>query len=201
MNALIVIAHPHTGSLTHALATEFQLGLEEAGHTAELSDLYAMHFNPCMSEDEFLRETCRTPDRPIEADVEAEHAKILRADALAIFYPLWWTDCPAILKGWFDRVHSREFAYKYEGGKHVVPDSYRGVKKAYVFCAAGRSNEDLDGCGMTASMKQLMINDRLLGVGVQSAEFVLYGSANSGDEGLAKCYLGKTRELGRSLGQ
>ncbi|HEU4532495.1 MAG TPA: NAD(P)H-dependent oxidoreductase, partial [Polyangiaceae bacterium] len=44
-------------------------------------------------------------------DVAREQAKLLRADALILQFPLWWFSMPAILKGWVDRVYAYGFAY------------------------------------------------------------------------------------------
>lgn len=39
-----------------------------------------------------------------------EQAKLRRADAVIIQFPLWWYGVPAILKSWFDRVFVSGFA-------------------------------------------------------------------------------------------
>lgn len=46
MHVLIVYAHPNPKSFCHAVLERFQSGLIEAGHTSELLDLYALHFDP-----------------------------------------------------------------------------------------------------------------------------------------------------------
>jgi NAD(P)H dehydrogenase (quinone) len=46
MNILTIYAHPSSRSFCHAILEEFSRGLVEAGHTNEVVDLYAMHFNP-----------------------------------------------------------------------------------------------------------------------------------------------------------
>jgi len=46
MNVLIVYAHPNPKSFCHAVLQEFTLGLGEAGHTATVVDLHAIHFDP-----------------------------------------------------------------------------------------------------------------------------------------------------------
>jgi NAD(P)H dehydrogenase (quinone) len=53
---------------------------------------------------QYERETSFAPSLPVPADVEVEQGKIDHADALAFVYTVWWSDCPAKLKGWFDRV-------------------------------------------------------------------------------------------------
>ena len=47
----------------------------------------------------------------LTADVVAEQAKLLWADALILAFPLWWLSMPAILKGWVDGVYAYGFAY------------------------------------------------------------------------------------------
>lgn len=46
MKVLIVYAHPNPKSFCHAILEQFTQGLTEAGHTFEIIDLYAIHFNP-----------------------------------------------------------------------------------------------------------------------------------------------------------
>jgi NAD(P)H dehydrogenase (quinone) len=46
MKVLVVYAHPNPKSFCHAILEQFTQGLAEAGHTFEIIDLYAIHFNP-----------------------------------------------------------------------------------------------------------------------------------------------------------
>jgi NAD(P)H dehydrogenase (quinone) len=46
MKILTVFAHPNPKSFCHAVLRQFTKGLEEAGHTSEVVDLYAIHFDP-----------------------------------------------------------------------------------------------------------------------------------------------------------
>ena len=48
--------------------------------------------------------------------------KISNADRLIFIYPVWWNTMPAILKGFFDRVFTAGFAYRY---KPVIPAMIR----------------------------------------------------------------------------
>ena len=46
MRVLTVFAHPQPKSFCHAILEEFTRGLKDAGHTSEVVDLYAIHFDP-----------------------------------------------------------------------------------------------------------------------------------------------------------
>jgi NAD(P)H dehydrogenase (quinone) len=46
MKVLTVYAHPNPKSLCNAILQQFTKGLEEAGHTSEVVDLYAIKFDP-----------------------------------------------------------------------------------------------------------------------------------------------------------
>ena len=51
MYVLIVFAHPKRhGSFIHSILTEFIRGLEEAGHSYEIVDLYRIGFNQVFRE-------------------------------------------------------------------------------------------------------------------------------------------------------
>ncbi|GGA87231.1 NAD(P)H dehydrogenase (quinone) [Brucella endophytica] len=109
MHALIVVSHPKKDALTHAVAKEVAAGITAGGqNTAEIADLAGEGFDPRYSEKDvatFLRHT------PAPSDVVAEQARVDRADALVLVYPVYWWSFPGLLKGWVDRVFSNGWAY------------------------------------------------------------------------------------------
>lgn len=131
MNVLIVFAHPDGQSLNGALK-DISVGiLEQNGHKVEVSDLYKKKFKAIADQDDFL--VLKNPKRfnyiseqyhalinkTFAADIVEEQRLVTWADLIIFQYPMWWTDAPAILKGWFDRVFSYSFAYgpgRYEEG-------------------------------------------------------------------------------------
>lgn len=50
MHILVVYCHPSKNSFTHAVKESFVKGLEDAGYSYEISDLYEENFCPAMSE-------------------------------------------------------------------------------------------------------------------------------------------------------
>lgn len=122
-HVLIVYAHPEPASLNGALKDAARAHLLARGHRVEVSDLYAMGWKAAVDAADFPQRDAsarlRVPKDShaafaggaLTADVRAEQAKLLRADALVLQFPLWWYSMPAILKGWFDRVYSYGFGY------------------------------------------------------------------------------------------
>lgn len=108
MHALIVVAHPDPGSLSHAVAQALADGVSNAGHTAEIADLAGEGFDPRFSLND-LSVHRREIAQP--ADIAAEQARVDRADALVLVYPIYWWSMPALLKGWVDRVFANGWAY------------------------------------------------------------------------------------------
>jgi NAD(P)H dehydrogenase (quinone) len=53
MNILTVYAHPNPKSFCHAILQQFTKGLEDAGHTSKVVDLYAIHFDPVFRINDF----------------------------------------------------------------------------------------------------------------------------------------------------
>jgi NAD(P)H dehydrogenase (quinone) len=123
MNVMIVYAHPEHRSLNGSLHSVMVEHLERAGHEVVVSDLYAMHWKSQLDADDFPERDPEAPFQPMRdsglafgqgtqsRDVAEEQAKLMRADALILQFPLWWFTMPAILKGWVDRVYAYGFAY------------------------------------------------------------------------------------------
>ena len=198
MHIYIVFAHPSHNSFTYNVLTAFTNGLLDAGHTFEVGDLYEMNFKTDMDREEYARETGLDPDAPVSLDVKAEQEKIDRAGAIVFVYPIWWSDCPAKLKGWFDRVWSYGYAYRYdEEGEHST--SRVEMEKALVLCPAGHPVEFLEEIGIAESMRRIILNDRLLGVGVKEAEMVILGGMMLNDEAIRDANLKRAFKLGKSF--
>ncbi|MBS7776519.1 NAD(P)H-dependent oxidoreductase [Acidovorax sp. CCYZU-2555] len=110
MHALIVVSHPDSQSLTHAVANAFAQGVAAAGeHTTEIADIAAEGFDPAFNQNDrsayFLQS-------PLPGDIVREQARIDRADALVLVYPIYWWSFPGQLKGWIDRVFTNGWAYE-----------------------------------------------------------------------------------------
>ncbi|MHC8376723.1 NAD(P)H-dependent oxidoreductase [Pseudomonas sp. MDT1-16] len=112
MHALIVVAHHDPRSLTQSLAAQVAQGitLDDPGHTIEIADLSAEGFDPRFSAADLA---VHHREAPPPADVVAEQARIDRADALVLVYPVYWWSMPALLKGWIDRVFANGWAFDF----------------------------------------------------------------------------------------
>jgi NAD(P)H dehydrogenase (quinone) len=117
MHALIVVAHHDPQSLTHSIALQAAAGLTSAGHTVEIADLAAEGFDPRYgAADQRVHRSRAQPP----ADVLAEQARIDRADALVLAFPIYWWSMPGLLKGWVDRVFVNGWAIDYGPDSPVV---------------------------------------------------------------------------------
>ena len=116
MNISIILGHPTPGSFNHAIAGAARAALEQAGHGVWFHDLYAEHFDP-------VAQTAELPkDSPLPPDLARHCEEISRADGIVIVHPNYWSQPPAILKGWLDRVLRPGLAYQF------VPDGQGGGK-------------------------------------------------------------------------
>ena len=154
MKVFIVYCHPSNKSFTYTVKDSFIKGLENTGHSYEVSDLYADSFNPVMSEDEYIREGFYQIEKPIAEDVKKEQHKINNADIIVFIYPDFWTASPAMLEGWFQRVWTYGFAYGNE-------PSMRILKKAMFLITMGGSLNDEIRRAQLEAMKTVMVGDRI----------------------------------------
>ena len=197
MHVYILFTHPSKESFNRHVLEAFVKGLRDSGHTFEVNDLYDTNFKSEMDPDQYLREVGLDPDAPIPDDVKMEQEKVNRADVLAFIYPVWWSDCPAKLKGWFDRVWTYGYAYLYDESeeRHTKIE----IEKAIVICSAGHTVEHLEEIGIAESMRRIMLNDRLLGLGVKAAKMEILGGMMPGDNTFKKINLEKAYDLGKNL--
>ena len=108
-----------------------------------------------MTEEEYLRDAYYRTSSDVAEDILAEQEKINSSDAIVFMYPVFWSEAPAKLVGWFDRVWSYGFAY----GERTM----KVLDKALVLCSVGNPRETLERFGFLESMKKVMLGDRLFG--------------------------------------
>lgn len=151
MNALIVLAHPNPKSFNRAVAQTVNDELVKNGAQVKLKDLYAMHWNPVLSPEDFKG----FHDGNLPADLMAEQADVKWADVVIMIAPVWWTSVPAILKGYIDRVFSLGFAYEYTA---TGPRGKLTDKKGLLITTSGADEASSNANGMVASLKRSLLD-------------------------------------------
>ncbi|PSS58567.1 NAD(P)H-dependent oxidoreductase [Pseudomonas sp. BBP2017] len=146
MNVLIVHAHPEPQSFTAALRDKAVETFQAQGHQVQVSDLYAMNWNPVASAEDFgsrenpeylvyaLEQRLGVKSGSIADDIQQELDKLLWADLVVLNFPIFWFSAPAILKGWIDRVLVSGVCY---GGKRFYDQGGLVGKKALVTVTLG----------------------------------------------------------------
>jgi putative NADPH-quinone reductase len=193
MKAFIVYCHPSEDSFTRNMRDAFIKGITDSGNEYIMSDLYKMNFDATMTEKEYLRDANYRDTKDIADDILAEHEKINSADVLVFIYPVFWTEAPAKLVGWFDRVWSYGFAY---GDRNM-----KMLDKAMILCSAGNPIERLEQFGLLNSMKKVMLGDRLFGR-AKKTEFIVFDNTSRENELREKNWnqnLEKAYEKGKTL--
>lgn len=112
IDTLIVYCHPYEMSLSAAVLTAVEAGLDRAGRSFEVCDLYADGFDPVL----------RAPDLALYGEggtndelVRRYQGQLSRARHLVLVAPVWWNDIPAMLKGWIDKVMLVGFSWEATG--------------------------------------------------------------------------------------
>jgi len=146
MHVLTILDHPNSSSFSAAVAQRFNAGAEAAGHTVELGDLHAEGFDPRWS----MSDVRSDAGSVVPTDVLNEQARIARADAICLVFPLYWWGMPAMTKGWVDRVWSWGWAYD------QLDDPERSLQRArtgVLLIPAGARSDEMEDEGYQAALE------------------------------------------------
>jgi NAD(P)H dehydrogenase (quinone) len=196
MNVLLVYAHPEPTSFTGALKDAGVATLRQAGHTVEVSDLYAETFNPVAGRHDFeavanaerfhyqTEQAYAQETRGFVSDLVREQQRFLNADLVIWLYPIWWGGMPAILKGWFDRVLA--FGFAYADGRRFDRGFF--PKKRGLLClSTGGTRERFSASGVYGDIRTVLWPAQRLMIeylGMEALEpFVAYGAPRVDDAG------------------
>lgn len=161
----IVHAHPEPQSFNGALTRHARQTLEGAGHQVQVSDLYAMKFDPVSDRRNFttvkdsayykqqIEELHASESGGFAPDIRAELEKLDWCDALVFQFPLWWFSVPAILKGWVDRVFA--MGRIYGGGKWYDNGAFKG-KRALLSLTTGGPESIYSEAGLNGNIHDIL---------------------------------------------
>lgn len=165
MNILIVHAHNEEQSFSTSMKNVAAQELTAQGHLVEVSDLYAMGWNPVASASDFESRT--NPDYLIYAleqrhnhklgtlskDIQQELQKLMKADLVIFNFPIYWFSAPAIMKGWFDRVLVSGVVY---GGLRFYDKGGLSGKKAMLSLTIGGQPHMLQNGGIHGPLNDML---------------------------------------------
>lgn len=148
IDTLIVYCHPYETSLSAAVLTAVEAGLDRAGRSFEVCDLYADGFDPVL----------RAPDLALYGEggtndelVRRYQGQLSRARHLVLIAPVWWNDIPAMLKGWIDKVMLVGFSWEATG--HGLSGTLgRVIESVDVFTTSAEPTEHLRAAIMATLM-------------------------------------------------
>jgi NAD(P)H dehydrogenase (quinone) len=184
LNVLVVFDHPRRDSFCGTVLDSLVGGLAAAGHRAELADLRAEGFDPRLPpEDE---PDWNDADKVYSDAVLAEQSRMLRNDALAFVFPVWWWSLPATTKGWIDRVWNNGWAYGARKLKH---------RKALLLATAAGNAESYAKRGYDQAMRVQILTGTMEYCGIPESELHLLFDALDDREARDR-HLAKARQLG-----
>ena len=186
LNVLVVFDHPRRDSFCGAVLDSLLGGLRAAGHAAEIADLRAEGFDPRLPPAD--EPDWEDADKVYSDAVVAEQARMLRNDALAFVFPVWWWSLPATTKGWIDRVWNNGWAY----GARTLPH-----KKALLLGTAAGSAKSYAKRGYDQAMRVQVVTGMMEYCGIPESELHLLFDVLDGTEARTR-HLAKVRELGES---
>lgn len=167
MNILYVFAHQEAKSFNSTLKEAAITHLEKKGHAVRLSDLYAMEFKPVLDRTDFLQPERTDVFNPFleqmnaskkgtfAPDIMTEMEKVKWADLLIFQFPIYFTNMPAILKGWIDRVFAPGFAFNPATQSAYETGLLKG-KKAMIITSAGAEEEWYSEGGQHGDIRELL---------------------------------------------
>ena len=110
-------------------------------------------------------------------------------------YPVFWTEAPAKLVGWFDRIWTTGFAYRPEPTMKVL-------EKALFIVCAGKSMKSLIETGEKSAMETVMLGDRIRDR-AKEKEMVIFDSISHWNEEARSenipLHLSKAYEMGMNF--
>ncbi|WP_125711949.1 NAD(P)H-dependent oxidoreductase [Companilactobacillus kedongensis] len=185
----IIYVHPYTGSYNHAILSTLTKHFDETEQSYQIIDLYKDNFEPRFSAEELkMYGRGETPYKL----VKSYQQKISKSNELIFITPIWWHNVPAELKGFFDKVMLKHFAYEDQPWKGLL--TY--ISKATVITTSTITKEYLinkSGNPIQGNLINRTFAD--LGINPQNTNWIHFGKVNLTTDSVRKQFLNNLPEL------
>lgn len=182
----IIVGHSRRGTFCDAVAESYRRGALAGGHEVDLLATAAMTFDPILH---FGYEQIQ----PLEPDLQAALAVMLRADHLVIVFPLWLGTLPAILKGFLERVLQPDLVASSKQGRFVKVLKGKSARVVVTMGMPGFIYRWWYGAHALKMLKRNILS--FMGVG--PIRSTIYGNIEGmGHEGRSRC-LAEIEAIGR----
>ncbi|HTJ24670.1 MAG TPA: NAD(P)H-dependent oxidoreductase [Candidatus Limnocylindria bacterium] len=187
----IIRGHPDPAPahLNNALAAAYARGAAEAGHQVEEIAVATLDVPLLRSAEDFVR------GAPPEALVQAQQA-ILRAQHLAIFFPLWLGEMPALLKAFFEQTFRPTFGEPRKVRNPLLAHPLRG-RSARVVVTMGMPALFYRWYFGAHGVKNLERNV-LRFSGIAPVRTTFFGGVDTASDGTRARWIARMHELGRT---
>ena len=182
----VIFSHPWDGSFNKAILDQVVKKLDETKEKYTVIDLNKDGFNPVMSEEELSLYSQGKSNAPLVL----KYREILKnTDELILIFPIWWMSMPAILKGFFDKVMVKGFAY--ENTKNGIKGLLTNIKTAKMITTAEVPKILLSITGFGITMKKANLG----GVGIKKTKWIHYSFKAKGKDEDRKKFFEKVKEF------
>ncbi len=127
---LILDGHPRSDSLCRALGEAYERGAKTAGLDVRRLVLADLAFDP-------IQRGKFGDEASLEPDLLAAQDEIRQAGHLVFVHPVWWSDLPALLKGFVDRAFLPGFAFAYRKGSPLPEKLLKGRSARILYTMDG----------------------------------------------------------------
>lgn len=186
---VVIYAHPYNKSLCHGILEAVIRGLESSGQDYDVIDLHADGFDPRYTADELaLFSTGGTIDPLVKRYQEL----LSRATRLIIIAPVWWSEPPATVKGFIDKVMKRTWAYD------ATPSGLKGrlthIRQVLLMTTSAAPTWYLRvACGN--AIPRVFLGTTLRQLGMRGRKWVNYGRVEHGGPERRRAHLAKVARL------
>lgn len=166
----IIFAHPWHGSFNKVILDHITDKLDRDNRPYQVIDLNKDKFNPAMTEEDLALYNQGKANDPFIT----KYQNIIKlSDKIIFIFPIWWNTMPAILKGFFDKVLLKDFAFNYEGGFNGL----LRIDKSLIITTSESPTHLFN-----SAIKDNFIKDMLFAVGVKTAEWINCESTSKGTD-------------------
>ena len=167
----IIFSHPWHGSFNKAILDAITAKLEKENKDYQVIDLHKDGFNPVISEAELAGYNQGKATDPL---VLKYQEYVSKTDEILFIFPNWWNTIPAILKGFFDKVLLKDFAFNYVGGFNPL----LSINKSLVITTCEHPSANFE-----YFITHCFAEDMLASVGIKNMQWLnCTGTSHGGDE-------------------